>query len=198
MWPSLEVANRIADISNGVLVTSLVVGVISTALSIWMTNVKEGHWEAARHSLEQRLTPRKMTLEQMKSISKTMAVFASAATQNKTQRAFISAYPSSTEAASLAEQVRAALSDAGWQIDEVPDGFIKSQVPRIGVIIFTTDSSRGKSIGLDLASALNASGIEANVSDVPMDYFECKKYHLAENIDPICSPVIIVVGEYSR
>jgi hypothetical protein len=197
MWPSLEVANRIADISNTVLVISLVVGVISTAVSIWMTNVKEGHWEAARHSLEQRLTPRKMTLEQMKSISKTMAVFATAS-QNKAQRAFISAYPSSTEAASLAEQIRAALSDAGWQTDEVPDGFIKSLVPRIGVNIFATDSSRGKSIGLELASALNASAIEASVSDVPTDYFECKKYHLAENIDPICSPAIIVVGEHSR
>jgi hypothetical protein len=198
MWPSLEVASRIADISNGVLVISLVVGVISTAVSIWMTDVKEAHWEAARRSLEQRLSPRKVTSEQMKSISKSMAAFAISLSQNRPQQAFISAYPPSTEAASLAEQIRGALSDAGWRTEEVPDGFIRSQVPRTGVTVFTSDSSRGKSIGLDLASALSASEIEASVSEVPTDYFECKKYHLGENVDPICSSIMVVVGEHPR
>jgi hypothetical protein len=41
MWPSEPMASRIYDIANAVLLGSLVFGVLSTGLVIWMGNVKE-------------------------------------------------------------------------------------------------------------------------------------------------------------
>ncbi len=43
MWPSEESASRIYDLANSGLIIGLVIGVISTALIIWMGKVKEAH-----------------------------------------------------------------------------------------------------------------------------------------------------------
>jgi hypothetical protein len=55
MWPSLPVANHIADLANIFFIGSLVVGVASTVLIVWMANVKEGYWEHARQDSEERI-----------------------------------------------------------------------------------------------------------------------------------------------
>ena len=55
MWPSLPVTNHIADLANIFFIGSLVVGVVSTVLIVWMANVKEGHWERARQDSEERI-----------------------------------------------------------------------------------------------------------------------------------------------
>ena len=55
MWPSLATANHIADLANIFFIGSLVVGVISTVMIVWMANVKEGHWERARQDSEERI-----------------------------------------------------------------------------------------------------------------------------------------------
>jgi hypothetical protein len=55
MWPSLPVANHIADWANIFFIGSLVVGVASTVLIVWMANVKESHWDRARQESEERL-----------------------------------------------------------------------------------------------------------------------------------------------
>jgi hypothetical protein len=55
MWPSLSTANQIADWANIFFIGSLVVGVISTILIVWMANVKEGYWERARQDSEERI-----------------------------------------------------------------------------------------------------------------------------------------------
>lgn len=41
VWPSFEIAARLQDIANFFLIGTLVVGVIATALVVWMGNVKE-------------------------------------------------------------------------------------------------------------------------------------------------------------
>jgi len=41
MWPSFETAVRLYDVANISLIGALVIGVIATALVIWMGNVKE-------------------------------------------------------------------------------------------------------------------------------------------------------------
>lgn len=41
MWPSFETATRLYDIANFFLIGTLVVGVVATALVVWMGNVKE-------------------------------------------------------------------------------------------------------------------------------------------------------------
>ncbi|MGC1777091.1 MAG: hypothetical protein WBB34_04040 [Xanthobacteraceae bacterium] len=48
MWPSLPLANRIADIANLFFIASLVVGVVSTIVIVRMTGVKERYWDADR------------------------------------------------------------------------------------------------------------------------------------------------------
>jgi hypothetical protein len=55
MWPSLPVANHVADAANIFFIGSLVVGVISTVLIVWMANVKEGYWDRARQASEERI-----------------------------------------------------------------------------------------------------------------------------------------------
>jgi hypothetical protein len=55
MWPSLETASRVSDISNFFFIGSLAVGVISTILIVWMANVKEGYWEKDRRESTERI-----------------------------------------------------------------------------------------------------------------------------------------------
>ena len=55
MWPSLSAANQIADWANIFFIGSLVVGVVSTVLIVWMANVKDGYWERARQDSDERI-----------------------------------------------------------------------------------------------------------------------------------------------
>ena len=50
MWPSLETASRVSDAANWAFIASLVVGVVSTILIVWMAGVKEEHWETDRRT----------------------------------------------------------------------------------------------------------------------------------------------------
>ena len=47
MWPSEGLASRIADLANWLLIASLIAGVVSTALIVWMGNVKEAYLRRA-------------------------------------------------------------------------------------------------------------------------------------------------------
>jgi hypothetical protein len=55
MWPSLPAANQIADWANIFFIGSLVVGVVSTVLIVWMSGVKEAHWEKDRTESAERI-----------------------------------------------------------------------------------------------------------------------------------------------
>jgi hypothetical protein len=55
MWPSLPIANLVADVANILLIGSLAVGVVSTATIVWMTRVKESYWEADRMTSAERI-----------------------------------------------------------------------------------------------------------------------------------------------
>jgi hypothetical protein len=55
MWPSLETASHIADVANVFFIASLVVGVVSTILIVWMANVKESHWDIDRRASAERI-----------------------------------------------------------------------------------------------------------------------------------------------
>jgi hypothetical protein len=67
MWPSLPVANHIADIANWFFVGSLVVGVVSTILIVWMAGVKETHWELDRRESGERIAQLNNDTERLKS-----------------------------------------------------------------------------------------------------------------------------------
>jgi hypothetical protein len=53
--PSLETASRIADWANVFFIASLVVGVVSTILIVWMANVKEEHWNELRRKSDEKI-----------------------------------------------------------------------------------------------------------------------------------------------
>lgn len=56
MWPlSLESSTRIYDLANLGLIVSLVGGVISTVVIVWMGNIKEAHWDKERHESRERV-----------------------------------------------------------------------------------------------------------------------------------------------
>jgi hypothetical protein len=55
MWPSLPVANHVADVANILFIGSLVVGVVSTVLIVWMSGVKEAYWEKDRTEAVERI-----------------------------------------------------------------------------------------------------------------------------------------------
>jgi hypothetical protein len=55
MWPSLPVANQVADWANIFFIGSLVVGVVSTVLIVWMSGVKETYWERDRAESAERV-----------------------------------------------------------------------------------------------------------------------------------------------
>jgi hypothetical protein len=55
MWPSLPTANHIADVANWFFIGSLVVGVVSTILIVWMAGVKETYWEKDRTESAERI-----------------------------------------------------------------------------------------------------------------------------------------------
>jgi hypothetical protein len=55
MWPSLAAAERIADLANIFFIGSLIVGVVSTVTIVWMTGVKEAHWEKDRQESAERI-----------------------------------------------------------------------------------------------------------------------------------------------
>jgi hypothetical protein len=55
MWPSLPTANHIADLANVFFIGSLVAGVVSTILIVWMSGVKETYWEKDRTESAERV-----------------------------------------------------------------------------------------------------------------------------------------------
>jgi hypothetical protein len=66
MWPSLPTANHIADVANWFFIGSLVVGVVSTILIVWMAGVKEGHWEKDRAESAERVAALTVQGEQLR------------------------------------------------------------------------------------------------------------------------------------
>lgn len=55
MEPSLETASSVSNWANIFFIGSLVVGVVSTVLIVWMSNVKEAHWDELRRKSEERI-----------------------------------------------------------------------------------------------------------------------------------------------
>jgi hypothetical protein len=67
MWPSLPTANHIADVANWFFIGSLVVGVVSTILIVWMAGVKEAYWEKDRAESTERIALLNNDTEHLKS-----------------------------------------------------------------------------------------------------------------------------------
>jgi hypothetical protein len=55
MWPSLNTAISISDAAGIALVISLGVGVVATALIVWMGFIKEHHWDLSREQSREKI-----------------------------------------------------------------------------------------------------------------------------------------------
>src|SRR5215472_16135374 len=55
MWPSQQLATRISDWANFSMILSLAIGVISTVLIVWMSNIKESFWDEDRRESRERI-----------------------------------------------------------------------------------------------------------------------------------------------
>lgn len=134
MWPSLAVANRIADIANLFFIGSLVVGVVSTVTIVWMTGIKETYWDAdrresaqkiatlgketadaqadtakARLELEQFKAPRVLTSEQSEKLSAALKEYGP-------KRIDVFVYPGVTyDTFGYGNQIYIAFLNAGWK-----------------------------------------------------------------------------------
>jgi hypothetical protein len=54
-WPSLDVASRVSDFANILLIACLFLGVVSTGTIVWMSNVKESHWAVLRQQSNEKI-----------------------------------------------------------------------------------------------------------------------------------------------
>ncbi len=60
---SLDTANQVAMWASTLFVVSLVVGLLTTCLLIWSSNVKEEHWDKERAELRERNSELTLALE---------------------------------------------------------------------------------------------------------------------------------------
>lgn len=132
MWPSLETAVWVYDWANIALIVSLVVGVVATALIVWMGNVKGEYLDREvataneraaeanriaeaerleRIKLEAQVSPRRLTSEQQKRVASALRRFSGKAVS-------VTSYALDLEAALLGEQIIAALNMAGIRPDD--------------------------------------------------------------------------------
>lgn len=144
MWPSEEMASRIYNLANWFLIASLVVGVVSTALIVWMGKVKDGYFRialanaqgiaaqandraAANEKEAARLTKEaedertaRVELESKvawRSLSKQARFeMASHLAKFSGEPALVSYNPEDIEAASFASDIAATLHEARWDV----------------------------------------------------------------------------------
>jgi hypothetical protein len=133
MWPSLSAANQIADWANIFFIGSLVVGVVSTILIVWMANVKEGYWERARQESDERIAKlttdgdlarketaqAKLELQQIRFPRRLDSDKLKAAIAGTPPRFFEVLYDQSAgDGSSLAFEIFVSLKISGWNTDQ--------------------------------------------------------------------------------
>jgi hypothetical protein len=164
LWPSLEVASRIADIANLSFIGSLVVGVISTVAIVWMATVKESHWDIARQQSAERIA--ELNRETARLSAETEASRAAIAEANA--RAL--------EAKAELEKFRASRVILPAQRAEIVSLMSKwATLPANGlsqsVAVFAVDSSfDAASLDGQIADILGANGAKWNVKRYPVMY----------------------------
>lgn len=203
MWPSFETAPSVYDWANIFLIGALVVGAISTVLVVWMGNVKESQLRRdvagletraaeanemaekerlARVKIEEKIAPRTLMQPQQERLTAKVAEF-------KGQRATIGAWPSNPESELLLRHIAAALSAAGWEINQGPSPF--HPLWPGGVMVATTSHPRSIAAGAKLAEALNAEGIFAQSAPTISPVVGQPQLDLS---DPASFRVVVVIG----
>ena len=177
MWPSEATASLIANIANIALIASLVVGVVSTFIVVWMGNVKEGYLKReiaiaheraaelnqkaeeerlARVKIEERLAPRHITQAQQNSIEKKLSEF-------KNNRVAFGVKPSTDESEWFMRWLAAPFSMAGSKV-EMHASPSEMKYIHAGVMIETTRHPQAIAIANKVVDALKAEGIKTDTA----------------------------------
>jgi len=194
MWPSEEWASRLSDWANIGLLASLIVGVISTGLLVWMGNVKEAYLRGhitetnaraaanekeaaqlrklaedertARVELESKVAWRKLD-------NRTQGDMASHLARFSKEPALVSYNPQDIEAASFASDIAATLHAAKWEVfdalsvlsmREGPVPFGTNPKLDTGVRVWCTADETSRRAATALVEQLSSRGFDAVIS----------------------------------
>jgi hypothetical protein len=171
MWPSEEWASRLFNWANMGLISSLIVGVVSTALLVWMGNVKEAYGKITQHNFELELSKqqertakaerelleerqhaanRDISPEDQNAISENLKAFAG-------QHGSIEIFPVTFESRFLAAQVEGILINAKWSMPPSPKLLTAPPITTVqGVGIFSTPDEQSKAAAKELFRLLAA------------------------------------------
>lgn len=159
-------------------------------------NEKAEQERLARVQIEARLTPRSLTPEQQERIAERLSTWAILPGTDKRQS--VAVFPTSRlfESASLAEQITAALTAAGWDVSRNEVTFGKS-ISAKGVWLLTSRNPRAIAIVESLIVTLFAEGILTFWLHEPREGCE-EMGHSKEQIDenPWCSQISVFVGDH--
>jgi hypothetical protein len=157
MWPSLPVANHIADIANWFFIGSLVVGVVSTVLIVWMAGVKEGYWEQDRRESGERIAELATQGDQLR--KDTAEANARAAEAQLALEKF-------RNPRVLSERQRAEIISKMHAWTTIP----KSGLPQSAAVFSTDSSFEAANLANELASALGPGGAKWTINRYPVMY----------------------------
>lgn len=180
MWPSLETATWLFDAANTILVVSLVFGVASTAIVVWMGGVKEAYLKSelantneraakaeqqtaeARLQLEQlrkQALPRHITQAQQGAIAGKLSGF-------NNQMVALGVNPSTNENEWLVRWLGAAFSMAGWKVEMNTGDAARNRFVPDGILVQSTRHPHSITVAEKVAEALNAEGLFTSAAPI--------------------------------
>ncbi|TAK90286.1 MAG: hypothetical protein EPO06_09915 [Burkholderiaceae bacterium] len=173
LWPSLEIATRVFDWANIALIISLVAGVASTALVVWMGSIKEDYLEQelattneraaiaeqrtaeAQLKLEElrkQVRPRHITQAQQQEIANKLSAY-------KGHLVSLGVKPSNNENEWLVRWLGAAFSMAGWNVEIHSEEARSNRFVPDGILVQSTQHPDSISVAARVAEALNIEGL---------------------------------------
>lgn len=204
MWPSMETATRLHDIANTILIVSLVFGVVSTAIVVWMGNVKEEYLkrdlaetnertakaeqktaeaQLQLEKLRNQVRPRHITQAQQQSIAEKLKEF-------KGYIVSLGVKPSTNETEWLVRWIAAPFSMAGWKVEIHSGDAAQNKYVPDGILVMSTRHPRSIAAAAIVTEAFITEGL--TTSTAPLLDMESSQY---ASSDPRSFRLLVVVGD---
>ena len=152
-----QVANQLYNLANLLLIVSLVLGVISTCIVVWMGSIKEEYaskeiaaMQERTANAEHRTVEAQIELEKLKKATEPRTL--TQEQQNHIQRGIsklkplkvtFGVSPSSNENQWLVRHIAAPFSMAGWNVHMFGEDALSNKIVPDGILILSTHSSIG-------------------------------------------------------
>jgi transposase-like protein len=170
IWPSEATAARTYDIANIALIAALVLGVVATALIVWMGNVKEEYLkrdlakvtnETAKAQLETQRLKEQLAWREISSEQETKFLAAISGSPPPGLKVSMMVVAGDAEGAQYAEDVAKLLRKTGLSVDPPSAAMFVRILPEGVIIKIREQNSLGGTAGLVLQQAFKAAGIDA-------------------------------------